>query len=44
MNPTLLFQYVQGHKKPSGNQIGKILNGIHQIGQEYSEMNLIYTS
>jgi DNA-binding transcriptional regulator YdaS (Cro superfamily) len=42
MNPTLLSQYVQGHKKPSENQTEKILSGIHQIGQELSEMNLIY--
>lgn len=42
MNPTLLSQYVQGHKKPSDNQTEKILSGIHQIGQELSEMNLIY--
>ncbi len=42
MNPTLLSQYVQGHKKPSENQTEKILTGIHQIGQELSEMNLIF--
>lgn len=42
MNPTLLSQYVQGHKKPSEKQTEKILTGIHQIGQELSEMNLIY--
>lgn len=42
MNPTLLSQYVQGHKKPSDNQTEKILNGIHQIGRELSEMNLIF--
>ena len=42
MNPTLLSQYVQGHKKPSEQQTEKILRGIHQIGQELSEMNLIY--
>ena len=42
MNPTLLSQYVQGHKKPSENQTEKILTGIHQIGQELSEINLIY--
>ncbi len=42
MNPTLLSQYVQGHKKPSDNQAEKILTGIHQIGQELSEMNLIF--
>jgi len=42
MNPTLLSQYVQGHKKPSDKQTEKILTGIHQIGQELSEMNLIF--
>ena len=42
MNPTLLSQYVQGHKKPSENQTEKILTGIHQIGQELSDMNLIF--
>ena len=42
MNPTLLSQYVQGHKKPSRTQTEKILSGIHQIGKELSEINLIY--
>ncbi|NOY95598.1 MAG: helix-turn-helix transcriptional regulator [Chlorobi bacterium] len=42
MNPTLLSQYVRGHKKPSDTQAEKILSGIHQIGQELSEINLIY--
>lgn len=42
MNPTLLSQYIQGHKKPSQKQTEKILSGIHQIGQELSEINLIY--
>lgn len=42
MNPTLLSQYVQGHKKPSDKQTQKILFGIHQIGQELSEINLIH--
>ena len=42
MNPTLLSQYVQGHKKPSDKQTEKILAGIHQIGQELAEINLIY--
>jgi len=42
MNPTLLSQYVQGHKKPSDKQTEKILFGIHQIGQELSEINLIH--
>jgi len=42
MNPTLLSQYVQGHKKPSGAQTEKILSGIHRIGRELSEINLIH--
>lgn len=41
MNPTLLSQYVQGHKKPSDKQTEKILSGIHQIGQELSAINLL---
>ena len=41
MNATLLSQYVQGHKKPSAKQTEKILNGIHQIGQELSGINLL---
>ncbi|MDG1028760.1 MAG: helix-turn-helix transcriptional regulator [Flavobacteriaceae bacterium] len=44
MNPTLLSQYVQGHKKPSAKQTEKILSGIHQIGQELSEINLLQTA
>jgi predicted RNase H-like HicB family nuclease len=43
MNPTLLSQYVQGHKKPSETQTEKILLGIQQIGKELSEINLIYS-
>ena len=42
MNPTLLSQYIQGHKKPSNLQTEKILEGIHEIGRELSEINLIY--
>ena len=42
MNATLLSQYVQGHKKPSVAQTEKILAGIHQIGKELTEINLIY--
>lgn len=44
MNATLLSQYVQGHKKPSAKQTEKILNGIHQIGEELSGLNLLQTS
>jgi predicted RNase H-like HicB family nuclease len=42
MNATLLSQYVSGKKKPSDVQTEKILNGLHQIGQELAELNLIY--
>jgi len=42
MNPTLLSQYIQGHKNPSESQKQKILTGIHQIGKELSDINLIY--
>ena len=41
MNPTLLSQYVQGKKKPSSKQTHKILTGIHEIGKELSELNLV---
>jgi len=41
MNPTLLSQYIQGHKKPGPNQTAKILSGIQQIGQELSELNFV---
>lgn len=41
MNPTLLSQYVQGHKKPSQKQTDRILEGIHKIGQELSDINLL---
>jgi len=44
MNATLLSQYVSGTKKPSAKQTNKILKGIHQIGQELSEINLLQTS
>lgn len=43
MNATLLSQYVSGTKKPSPKQTEKILNGIHRIGQELSEINLLQT-
>ena len=41
MNPGLLSQYVQGRKRPSIRQTGKILGGIHKIGRELSELNLV---
>jgi len=42
MNPTLLSQYVRGHKKPSSQQSQKILYGINRIGQELAEMKVVY--
>ncbi|MCU0462592.1 MAG: hypothetical protein MUF36_11380 [Bacteroidales bacterium] len=42
MHPTLLSQYVTGHKKPSVSQSRRILYGINKIGQELSEMSVIY--
>ena len=42
MNPTLLSQYVRGHKKPSETQSRRILYGIKRIGQELAEMSIIY--
>ncbi len=41
MNPTLLSQYVKGHKKPSKKQQEKILTGLHEIGEELAEIRLI---
>jgi len=43
MNATLLSQYVSGIKTPSKKQTEKILNGIHQIGRELAEINLLHT-
>lgn len=42
MNPTLLSQYIRGHKKPSELQSRRILYGINRIGQELAEMSVIY--
>jgi hypothetical protein len=42
MNPTLLSQYVRGHKKPPEAQSRRILYGINRIGQDLAEMSVIY--
>lgn len=39
MNPTLLSQYINGHKKPSSAQRQRILEGIRQIGEELAELS-----
>ena len=41
MNEVLLSEYAQGHKKPSRKQIQKILDGIHEIGQELTQINVV---
>ncbi len=41
MNPTLLSQYVHGRKNPSSKQTDKILNGIHTIGKELSDIRFV---
>ncbi len=41
VNPSLLSQYVSGLKKPSPKQTEKILEGIHRIGEELSNLNLL---
>lgn len=42
LNPTLLSQYISGHKKPSASQSKRILYGINKIGLELSEMSVLY--
>lgn len=41
MNQSLLAQYIKGIKKPSIAQTKRILAGVHQIGRELSEVNLL---
>ena len=42
MHPTLLSQYVRGHKRPSPQQSRRILYGINRIGQELAEISVLY--
>ena len=41
MNYTLLSQYANGKKSPSQKQTEKIVTGIHEIGRELTEINLV---
>ena len=41
MHATLLSQYIQGTKIPSTKQLAKIQEGIHSLGKELQEVNLI---
>ena len=41
MNETLLSQYVNGRKKPSTHQVKRIMDGLHEIGKELTQLNLV---
>jgi predicted RNase H-like HicB family nuclease len=41
MNQSLLAQYTSGIKKPSEKQLKRILNGIHSVGKELSDISLM---
>ncbi len=41
MNQSLLAQYISGVKKPSSNQVTRILKGVHQVGRELTEMQFL---
>jgi hypothetical protein len=41
MNYSLLSQYATGKKNPSQKKTEKIVEGIHQIGRELTEINLV---
>lgn len=41
INTNLLSQYIAGTQKPSAKQTEKILNELHQIGEELSVINLL---
>ena len=41
MNQSLLAQYIKGIKKPSSIQTKRILQGVHQIGRELSEVRFL---
>ena len=41
MSQSLLAQYIKGIKKPSANQVQRILFGVQQIGRELSEIRFL---
>jgi predicted RNase H-like HicB family nuclease len=41
INQSLLAQYISGVKKPSAKQTEKILKGIHDLGKELTEIELL---
>lgn len=41
MSQSLLAQYTNGTKKPSGKQLQRIVSGVQQLGRELSEVSLL---
>src|ERR1700759_3923104 len=41
MNQSLLAQYIKGVKKPSSNQVNRILKGVQQVGKELAGIQFI---
>ncbi|MEO6522253.1 MAG: helix-turn-helix transcriptional regulator [Mucilaginibacter sp.] len=41
MHKSLLSEYINGGKKPSDNQVKRILTGIKELGRELSELELV---
>jgi len=41
MSQSLLSQYINGIKKPSAKQAKRILQGVHQIGKELTEVEFM---
>jgi len=41
MSQSLLAQYARGLKKPSANQVDRIMNGIRGLGKELASLELI---
>lgn len=41
MNQSLLAQYIKGSKKPSANQVNRILKGVQQVGKELAGIQFI---
>lgn len=41
MNESLLSQYVNGKKNPSKKQVERIIDGLHEIGKELTELILV---
>ena len=41
MNQSLLAQYIKGIKKPSPTQTKRILQGVHEIGRELTEVRFL---